>query len=919
MDIMQNCFPPTIKFKGEWRPYQARVFAELAGHLDDRRLHVIAAPGSGKTVLGLETILRLNRPALIISPTLAIRDQWILRFRELFLPDAGDLPVWISTDVRKPSLLTSTTYQALHMAYAGNAHEVSEENVFEENEINGVESEDKVVKNGKISAKELIELLNNAQIETLVVDEAHHLRNEWWKTLMDVHKQLKNVRVVALTATPPYDVSYQEWTRYQEFCGPVDEEISVPELVLDGNLCPHQDYVYLSLPTTKESGQINLFYQEAASFCKEILSDTNFIEAIERHPAIIDTNNQVENILTNPEYYSSIVIYLNHIKRAFPHRILSVLGVNQSRIPSLTTEWLEILLTHSLYGDDSLFPLSEEDHRRLRHRLSRIGVVDRRKIFLKNTKQIAKSLMQSMSKIDSIIEIVRLEQDVLIDDLRLVILSDYIRYEDLSQSASDLKPLNRIGVIPIFEGLRRTIGSKMRLGCLCGTVVIIPADSESILRRIASDKKIMPEYITFKRLSCDNQYSEVTLEGLADEQTVSLITQLFTEGGITVLVGTKSLLGEGWDAPCINSLILASFVGSFVLSNQMRGRAIRTCKTVSDKTANIWHLVCLQKSLNPLIGSVQKTDLGPDWEMIQRRFKAFVGVSNSEPVIENGFHRLGLRIDNPAQVALSNDATIQQAKDRSGLSKKWEEALKRGVDGVRMVQEIEAPKESVPREFIFQNTLRWLMFQGAYWGFYIFSSFQPGGRDMSLRRFFLGYLVVGIISLIVAAPFFIKSAWLYFRYGPVEGSLKQIGEAILKTLTFLNFIKTDPAKLGVVTSTNQQGWISCYLEGGTSFEKMLFLDALQEVLGPIENPIYMITRNSTLFSYTRRDFHVVPEILAERKEKAEYFVKMWKKYVGPTELIYTRNEDGRKILVKARNQSLSGQFTKKSERLSVWK
>jgi hypothetical protein len=34
-------------------------------------------------------------------------------------------------------------------------------------------------------------------------------------------------------------------------------------------------------------------------------------------------------------------------------------------------------------------------------------------------------------------------------------------------------------------------------------------------------------------------------------------------------MATKSLLGEGWDAPCINALMLAGFVGSFVLSNQM--------------------------------------------------------------------------------------------------------------------------------------------------------------------------------------------------------------------------------------------------------------------------------------------------------------------------------------------------------------
>ena len=43
--------------------------------------------------------------------------------------------------------------------------------------------------------------------------------------------------IIALTATPPYDVSPFE----SQLCGPVDAEVSVPELVLESDLCPHQD------------------------------------------------------------------------------------------------------------------------------------------------------------------------------------------------------------------------------------------------------------------------------------------------------------------------------------------------------------------------------------------------------------------------------------------------------------------------------------------------------------------------------------------------------------------------------------------------------------------------------------------------------------------------------------------------------
>ena len=79
-----------------------------------------------------------------------------------------------------------------------------------------------------------------------------------------------------------------------------------------------------------------------------------------------------------------------------------------------------------------------------------------------------------------------------------------------------------------------------------------------------------------------------------NKEKVDIVSKLFEDGEINVLVGTQALLGEGWDSPCINSLILASYVGSFMLSNQMRGRAIRIDKNNHSKTANIWHLVTIE-------------------------------------------------------------------------------------------------------------------------------------------------------------------------------------------------------------------------------------------------------------------------------------------------------------------------------------
>ena len=77
-------FHPDVKFSGSWRPYQERVLKELDHHLEDGCVHVVAAPGAGKTVLGLEIVQRLGEYALVLTPRTAIRDQWIKAFSNLY-------------------------------------------------------------------------------------------------------------------------------------------------------------------------------------------------------------------------------------------------------------------------------------------------------------------------------------------------------------------------------------------------------------------------------------------------------------------------------------------------------------------------------------------------------------------------------------------------------------------------------------------------------------------------------------------------------------------------------------------------------------------------------------------------------------------------------------------------------------------
>lgn len=893
-----DSWPAEIKFRKTWRAYQARVLSELQEHLDDNHLHVIAAPGSGKTVLGLEAARRLNKATLVFCPTLAIRDQWVERLMALFLEESS-VPGWISRDIKGPGFFTVSTYQGLHSAYTGKAEEQLENEEQKPVQVH----------------EELVGKLRQIGVGTLVLDEAHHLRNEWWKCLIEIKERLDNPTVVALTATAPFDVSPFEWERYIGLCGSVDSEICVPELVLAGNLCPHQDYVYMSEPLQSERAEIRDFRKEIDDFTVGICTDEKFISALENHRCIRQPNVYIEEILSDPGFYSSMAFFLNHVRGRPPKKLLRVIGFPVKKCPKLNLEHLEVLLQGCLYVHSRTFDNYEEVFEKISRNLKRIGAIERRHVGLRSTSRITKLLVSSASKLESIKDIVKIESESMALDLRLVILTDYIRRSDFPRDSTDFKPLKRLGVVPIFEMIRRSKHDNIKLGILSGSLVVIPCEAKVLLEEIAGVMGIDVGVIKYSELSHDSSYCEVVIRGAGKQKIVRLITRLFNRGGITVLVGTKSLLGEGWDAPSINSLVLASFVGSYMLSNQMRGRAIRTQEGNPGKTANIWHLVCVEHDRN---------ELSEDMEMLTRRFKAFEGVSTREAVIENGIERLGIgRASFTAKkVDKVNVRMGKMARNRARLRAEWEQALASGQSG-RMAEEVTSATFNLPRGFVFTNTILAVLWQGLFWGLCVFSQFmralERNSGKIGLKRFLLFLGVAFVISAVIALPKCLKALWLFLKHAPVSWSMKQIGKALVRALAHAELIKTEIRRLKVVAASHQYGLVSCSLEGGTTYEKCLFLDSMQEILGPIGNPRYIMIRKTPLLSWIRKDYHVVPQVLGRNKEFAEYFRKMWAKYVGSTELVYTRSIKGRRILLKARGSAMSTSFQRRSERVRSWK
>ncbi|MFW9928881.1 MAG: DEAD/DEAH box helicase family protein [Candidatus Thorarchaeota archaeon] len=914
-----------MQFKYSWRKYQSRVLDELNAHLDDNHLHIVAAPGSGKTILGLEVVKRLNKPTLILAPTITIRNQWIDRLTSFFMNFSNNKkPDWISSDIYHPTIFIVTTYQALHSAL----NHTNKDSDHESNQKKHIEVKKSHKSSSRTYDSTILTILKNLSINTVVLDEAHHLRTEWWKSLKLLIRKLNHPRTIALTATPPYDVPPNEFKRYENLCGPIDSIISVPELVLEKDLCPHQDYIYFCTPSDDERLLIKSFRDSIKEFSNNLLRNKDFISLIEGQKWIQNTENYIDEILTDPAFFSSTIIFLKEAGYTVPNTILEVLGTNNKQIPYFSLEWLEIFLNGCLYSHFDYFPKENPLLNEVKRNLKSIGAIYRGKIHLRSPRKIVKLLMTSKEKLKVIQKIVTQENRNMVHRLRLVILTDYIKKDEFPHSSENNPPLKSLGVVPIFEQIRRENSLGIKIGVLCGTLVIIPLSSLSSFQSIMDKMGIDSHNFNLVELKHDKNYLEVKLVGSFRKIIVSIITELFSKGDIEVLVGTASLLGEGWDAPTINTLILASSVGSYMLSNQMRGRAIRTLPNDPDKTANIWHIVCVEE---------QEKYGGSDYETLSRRFKSFVGVSFIEPVIENGIGRMALGEPPFTKNKINelNTFMVERSHERNKLQSLWDDALSKGTDG-HLVEQLEVPSGFLPRNFVFRRTIEALFIQSIFVGLliaiYTLRFETQLLRSDELARgllyffnndfmlFLLIFLLIPfIVGTFVALPYTIKSVVLLFKHGSLTSSMEQVAKVLLNSLINVEVIQTPKSKIKIVVE-KKMGEIYCHLKHASYYEKELFLKSLQELLDPIENPRYLIRRKTFLLRYFRpTDFFAVPQLIGTKKEFAKFFQDQWTKNVGSVELIYTRTIKGRKILLHARSHSLSSKFQTKSDRKSIWK
>ncbi len=829
-DIFQQA-----RFKFSWRPYQARILESFAAHGADGHFHFVAPPGSGKTVLGIEILRRIGHPALIYAPTTAVRDQWVDRFIQGFLPAEHSME-WISRDLTKPGLLTVVTYQALH-------------------HHSKPKQRDQLVQN-----------CIKAGIRTLVLDEAHHLRNDWWRCLHDLKAKLSDPAIVALTATPPWDVSRIEWNRYMNLCGPIDEEISIPELVKAGNLCPHQDFLALVTPSSEHTQALHQYEFQIRSILNDLAIDEAMIQRLVDWGHQEVANARIPLDTESIHLFLSLALFFNFSQGIIPESISTLLNLNldQIQLPPFHVGWAEILLNRvfaSGLGEDPVF-------RKLRSRLKAIGAISRGRIHLQTSPQLEDEIAEHSSRIDMVASIIEHEYSLLRWNLRAVILADRIHEEVFPKEAVPDDARIRLGVAPVFERLRKIRLPNLNLAMITGGFAIVPTEALPYLLEEIPD--IQHPALLMEKLWWDPTYTRVTLRNGDGPGLLAPFTRLLDRGTLHLVVSTCALLGEGWDAPGVNTLILATNTSAAVSSNQMRGRALRVDPETPSKTSHIWHIATLKSEIGlldcPRASGPDNALPGPgSLESIRKRFDSFPGLAHEGLVIENGIARIG-SLENHSEPSFAdhwNEHMFKASEQREPTFERWHLAC--------------TPR-SAPRQRLFDELL------------------IPPNHYPPTPRIPASWVTGrSLLSTFVRAWITRKNRLIFV--------------AVFQALKDTNLMDQNiPAR--AIRATITPAGIRITLDKGSTRDQNTLVENILCLYDVIQPARYIIA--------TRRRVYMVPPYFAKNLELASRFLKHWRRHAGAAKLLSARSKEGQMLLLHERETHLLDRIPQPVTRHRRW-
>jgi superfamily II DNA or RNA helicase len=895
---MQDGFGGMALGRPLW-PHQDRALA--AFELDRRRhksaSYIVVPPGGGKTLIGLEAARRLGRPTVVLCPNTAIQAQWIAQWHAAFAPPG----ITATTSRELPTALTVLTYQAVCSLEPGGARP----------------SGDELLALLHPAGLALVERLQAGGPWTLVLDECHHLLELWGRLLTTLLARLDHPHVIGLTATPPQLMTAEQAALHTALFGQVDLEISAPALVRDGRLAPYQELAYITRPTSAEAeyihGEAVRFTELRTDLLDPQFATTPFLAWLQTR--VVERPGHDGGQVSWSRFEKDEPALANAAVRLHTAGLLPLPDGarvrEQHRHAPSADDWVALIGDYSRHcllasGD----PRDEQAYEAIRRALPSVGYRLTRAGARSSDSPVDRVLARSESKARAVTEILRAESTELGDRLRALVLCDFTE-------ASGQLPARLTGVLPAEAG-----GARLALETLlsderaAGLDPVLMTGSQVACGAGTADR--LAGWLRDAGLpvtaSAAGPVTEITgTAGWEPRGYVPLITRFFAEGGSRCLIGTRALLGEGWDAPAVNVVVDLTAATTATSVVQARGRALRLDAGWPGKVADNWGVACITED-HPK-GTA-------DYDRLVRKHEHYFALSAAGDIVSGIAHvDPALSPYGPPPLADAdtiNAAMLERTSHRDGVRDRWA---------------VGTPYQDEPVATVTVTAGRSLGLAGRAalplagrrrggWG-------GPAGIGLAVGAVAVaagtaaGPLAAGAALAAAVVALLAVVLTVAARRGaravrvPASGCLADLAMATADGLHAAGLVSQGAD--AVLVEPLPDGSYRARLQEVPAGEAETFSAALEEVLSPLAQPRYVVPRLvvepprglaggfrlAVRSVVTGRPggtvvYHAVPGVLGARKQLAAAFEAAWHARVSPGPMLYTGSPAGAGILAEQR-------------------
>lgn len=854
---------------------------EKAWDAGRKRACVVLPPGAGKTLVGLETARRRGVPAVVLGPNTAIQGQW-LRGWDAF----DDEPESDSREVRVP--LTALTYQSLA--------------TFDEDGPRDAGHDEPATLLATLHphGRALVHRLKQIGDLTLVLDECHHLLEVWGRLVCELLDELPHAFVLGLTATPPDTLTRSQAALVDDLFGEPVYEVSVPAAVRQGDLAPFAELAWLTSPTARErdwlAEQGQRFAELTTALTDPAYGSTTFLHWLDRR--FVQRDMAWRTLAAaEPEVTDAALRMVHHgLLRRPPQARL----VERHRHAPTTDDWVLLIdgwVRHlrTTGRDDAVVEAIRRALPSVGYQLTSHGI-------RRGWSPVDRVLARSEAKTLALTQIVEAEHRVLGDRLRQLVLCDHER-------ATATLPADLEGVLDVQSGsatlaLGHLLRALPQLGPLLVTGTTVAGSRETLhrLRQHAGRP--------------DLTIVDGRLEGSwTSRDWVPAVTRFFEAGHCQVLVGTRGLLGEGWDARAVTGLVDLTTATTSTAVVQTRGRALRVDPSWPEKVGVTWSVVCV---------SDEHPDGARDWERFVRKHDGFFGVDRDGEVVAGVAHvDAGFSPYAPPATATFdsvNGSMLARCEERAAVRDAW--AVGSPFDDVavatvRVTDPVRRPRRPDAAAVVLRD--RSVEVRDARPSPWRPHPLLAVGLVLAVAAFLLNVTPSTVVAIALAAMAGLQATVAVDRGRrlaeelTVPPSVDQVARAVADALqaTGLSPRGADAVRVEL----DDHGSHRCVLQGVDAPVSATFATALDEAVSPMASPRYVVPRRvltgpadnghgaRAALGLLRSDaevWHSVPTMLGTTGRRAREFAGAWDRWVGGGEAVYTGSPEGEGVLVTHR-------------------